>query len=73
MARTKKPETLEEQLDKVNADIETTKEKLNKLKKKKRDLEGKIKMNRLTELDKLLSSKGKTVDDVKDMLMEQRK
>ena len=73
MARTKKPETLEEQLDKVNADIETTKEKLNKLKKRKRDLEGKIKMNRLTELDKLLSSKGKTVDDVKDMLMEQRK
>lgn len=73
MARTKKPETLEEQLEKVNADIEIAKEKLNKLKKKKRDLEEKIKMNRLTELDKLLSSEGKTVDDVKDMLMEQHK
>lgn len=72
MARAKKPETLEEQLEKVNDDIEITKEKLNKLKKKKRFLEEKIKNNRLTELDELLSSEGKTVDDVKNMLMKQR-
>lgn len=72
MARAKKPETLEEQLEKVNVDIEITKEKLNKLKKKKRYLEEKIKNNRLAELDELLTSEGKTVDDVKSMLLEQR-
>lgn len=70
MARKKKPETLEEQLEKVNIDIEAMKEKLSKLKKRKKDLEEKIKLNRLTELDNLLSSKGKTVEDVKDMLRE---
>ena len=72
MARAKKPETLEEQIEKVNADIEITKEKLNKLKKKKKYLEEEIKNNSLTELYELLSSEGKTVDDVKNMLMKQR-
>lgn len=73
MARRKNPATLEEQLEKVNADIEATREKLSKLKNKKKELEKKIKMNRLTELDKLLSSEGKTVEDVKDMLKDQHK
>lgn len=72
MARAKKPETLEEQIEKVNVDIEITKEKLNKLKKKKKYLEEEIKKNSLTELYELISSEGKTVDDVKNMLMKQR-
>lgn len=73
MARRKKPATLEEQLEKINADIETCKEKLSKLRRNKKELEEKIKINRLTELYKLLDSEGKTVEDVKDMLKEQRK
>ncbi len=48
MARKKNPVTLEEQLKKIDADIEMTKEKLNKLKKKKKELEEKMKIDRLT-------------------------
>lgn len=38
------------------------------MKKAKKDLEEQIKMNRLSELDELISASGKSFDEVKEML-----
>ncbi len=49
------------------------KEKLSKLKNKKKKLEEKIKLDQYKELEIILNSEGKTVEDVKDILKEQHK
>ncbi|MCM1123941.1 MAG: flagellar export protein FliJ [Eubacterium sp.] len=68
MARTKKPESLEEQLLKVEDDITTMQENLKKLKKTKKELQEKIRINRLEKLDKMIDSSGKSYDEVEQLL-----
>lgn len=64
----KKAVTLEEQLKKVVADIETTKAHLKKLKKAKKELEEKINMKQLQDLQQRISSKGKSIEEVIEFL-----
>lgn len=70
MARTKKTESLEEQLEKVMCDIKTTQEYLKKMKKKKKELEEKIRINKLNRLDKLIDSSGKSYEEIEKFLRE---
>lgn len=69
MARGKKNYTLEEQLEKVDNDIESTKMCLQKLEEEKKDLESQIRQHRLEEIDKLMTQNGKTFDDVMAFLV----
>lgn len=68
MARGKKNLTLEEQLEKITTEINTMENSLRELKNAKKNLEEQIKMNRLTELDRLISERGLTFEDVKKLL-----
>lgn len=68
MARGKKNLTLEEQLGKISAEIENMESSLKELKKSKKELEDEIKMNRLSELDDLIASSGKSFEEVKALL-----
>ena len=69
MARGRKPAlTLEEQLAKITEEIENMESSLKELKKSKKDLEEQIKMNRLSELEKLISESGLSYDEVKELL-----
>ncbi len=68
MARGKKSLTLEEQLEKITADIEDTELSLKEMKRTKKELEEQVKMSRLAELDELISSSGKSFEEVKDLL-----
>ncbi len=68
MARTKNTVTLQEQLEKIDAEIEMCKEKLSKLRKKRKMIEEKINTDQGKELNKILRSKGKTFEDLKEML-----
>ena len=67
----KKALTLEEQLEKISADIEATENQLKELKNTKKELEEKVKMNRVAELEEFISSRGLSIDDVKEMLDKQ--
>lgn len=64
----KKALTLEEQLANTISQIEETEERLEELKDKKDELEGQLKMNRIAELDDLITSHGLSIEDVKEML-----
>lgn len=69
MARRKKVIfTPEEELNQIIADIETAEENLKALKKSKKDLEEKIKMERLAALDDIIQKSGKSYDEVKELL-----
>lgn len=69
MARKKKIVlTLEEQLIQVTADIEQTKETLKSLEKTKKELENKIKIDRLAALDDIIQKSGKSYEEVKALL-----
>lgn len=69
MARKKKVTlTPEEQLNQIIADIDQTKETLKSLEKSKKELEEKVKMNRLAALDKIIQQSGKSYDEVKALL-----
>lgn len=69
MARTRKPITLPEQLEKVSADLEAAKENVRRLKKMKKELEEKIRREQLEELDEIIRANGKSIDDVKKLLI----
>lgn len=71
MARGKKSLTLEEQLEKITAEIEDTETSLKEMKRTKKELEEQVKMSRLAELDELISSSGKSFEEVKDLLSRQ--
>ena len=74
MARTKKVIlTPEEQLEKLTADIEAAKEHVKEMEKQKKDLEEQIRINRLNELDELITASGKSNDEVKALLSENGK
>lgn len=69
MARGRKPAlTLDEQLEKITAEIENMESSLKELKGAKKDLEEQIRMNRLAELDELITASGKSIDDIKELL-----
>ena len=69
MARGRKPTlTLDEQLEKITAEIENMESSLKELKGAKKDLEEQIRMNRLAELDELITASGKSIDDIKELL-----
>lgn len=69
MARKKKINlTPEEQLKQIISDIETAEENLKALKKTKKELEEKIKMDRLAALDEIIQQSGKSYDEVKELL-----
>ena len=72
MARGKKNLTLEEQLEKISTEIENMENSLKELKTKK-ELEAEIKMNRLSELDNLIASSGKSFEEVKALLSTENK
>ena len=69
MPRGRKSYTLDEQLDKVIKDIENTENELKKMKQLKVDLEQRIRQSKLAELDQLMSSKGMSFEDLKEMLI----
>lgn len=68
MARGRKSLSLDEQLVKINIEIDKLENSLKELKQSKKTLEEQIKMNKLTELDELISEKGLSLDDVKKLL-----
>ena len=64
----KKALTPEEQLEKLFSEIEETENKLKELKAKRKELEEAIKMNRVVELEEFISSRGLSIDEVKELL-----
>ena len=68
MARGVRKLTLDEQLEKITKEIENMETSLIELKKTKCELEEQIHQNKLEELDRLISEKGLSFDDIKKML-----
>ena len=69
MARGRKAAlSLDEQLAKMNTEIENMESSLKEMKKAKKDLEDQIKQARLAELDELIAASGKSFEEVKEML-----
>lgn len=69
MARGRKAAmTLGEQLAKITTEIENMETSLKEMKKAKKDLENQIKQARLSELDDIISEKGLSFDEVKELL-----
>ena len=68
MARGRKALSLDEQLEKITAEIENMENSLKEMKKAKKELEDQIKQARLTELDEIISEKGLSFEEVKKML-----
>lgn len=72
MARGRKSAlTLDEQLEKITTDIENMEASLKELKNEKKDLEEQIRMNKLAELDELITASGKSLDDIIELLQNQ--
>ena len=67
MARGKKL-SLDEQLEKITTEIENMESSLKEMKKAKKDLEEQIKQARLAELDDIISEKGLSFEEVKELL-----
>lgn len=59
---------MEEQLEKITNEIEELETNLKDKKDMKKDLEARIKANRLEQLDELISSSGMSLEDVKELL-----
>ena len=68
MARGRKALSLDEQLAKITTEIENMESSLKEMKKAKKDLEDQIKQARLAELDELISGKGLSFEEVKELL-----
>ena len=69
MARGRKAAlTLDEQLEKITAEIDNMENSLKEMKKAKKDLEDQIKQARLSELDDIISEKGLSFEEVKELL-----
>ena len=67
MARGKKL-SLDEQLAKITTEIDNMESSLKEMKKAKKDLEDQIKQARLSELDGIISEKGLSFEEVKELL-----
>lgn len=68
MARGRKNLTLEEQLEKITTEIENMETSIEEMKQAKKELEEQIKINRLSELDEIITASGKTLEEVKELL-----
>ena len=68
MARGRKSLTLDEQLAKITTEIENMESSLKEMKQAKKDLEEQIKQARLVELDEIISEKGLTFEQVRELL-----
>lgn len=68
MRKAKKQETLQEQLERISAELEQAKENVKRLRKVKKELEEKIRIKELEELDELRRENGKTIEEVKAFL-----
>ena len=69
MARGRKAAlSLDEQLAKMNTEIDNMESSLKEMKKAKKDLEDQIKQARLSELDDIISERGLSFEEVKKML-----
>ena len=68
MARGRKSLSLDEQLAKITTEIENMESSLKEMKKAKKDLEDQIKQARLSELDDIISEKGLSFEEVKELL-----
>ena len=68
MARGRKALSLDEQLEKITAEIDNMESSLKEMKKAKKDLEEQIKQARLAELDDIISEKGLSFEEVKELL-----
>ena len=69
MARGRKASlSLDEQLAKMNTEIDNMESSLKEMKKAKKDLENQIKQARLSELDDIISEKGLSFEEVKELL-----
>ena len=70
MARGRKNLTLDEQLAKITTEIENMETSLKEMKQAKKELEDQIRQTRLAELDELISEKGLSFEEVKELLTE---
>ena len=68
MARGRKSLSLDEQLAKITTEIDNMESSLKEMKKAKKDLEDQIKQARLAELDEIISEKGLSFEEVKELL-----
>lgn len=68
MARGVRKLSLDEQLDKITNEIENMEDSLKEMKKAKKELQEQIRQNKLEELDELISEKGLSFDEVKELL-----
>ena len=68
MPRGKKKLSLDEQLAKISTEIENMETSLKEMKKTKKELEEQIKQARLSELDELITEKGLSIEDIKELL-----
>lgn len=69
MARGRKASlTLDEQLEKITTEINNMKKSLREMEQAKEELQDQIKQARLSELDELISEKGLTFEDVREIL-----
>ena len=68
MPRGRKSYTLEEQLERITNEISNMETSLAEMKKAKKKLEDQIKMNRLSELDDLLTEKGITIEKIMELI-----
>ena len=69
MARGKRLLSLEEQLAKVVEDIATAEKTLQELNDAKKDIEEKIRVRNMEELDALIVKEGKTYEEIKAMIL----
>mgnify|MGYP003304596953 CR=1 FL=1 len=69
MARQKRILSLDEQLTKVISDIKLTEKTLQELRETKKDIEEKIRVRNMEELDALIVQSGKSYEEIKALLM----
>ena len=68
MARGVRKLSLDEQLNRITDEIENMEESLKEMRKVKKELEEQIRQNKLIELDEIISQKGLSFDEVKELL-----
>ena len=68
MPRGKKNLTLDEQLAKITTEIENMETSLKEMKQAKKELEDQIRQTRLAKLDEIITEKGLTFEQVRELL-----
>ena len=68
MARGKKNLTLDQQLEKITKEISDMENSLKAMKQTKKELEEQIHINQVSELNELIKSSDKSIEEVKEFL-----